>query len=395
MTEPIPIGNKSPSGSEGRPGGRTIDEIPTGLLPRRLGAVARSQIPDDQMWQTVAECAGVRVAFRTTATVIELRVHATRLETDDSCEIPASVYDLTIDGELAAQRESVATGRFVGALGSVLAHIVPGPASTVRFDALPTGDKEIEIWLPITDMVELCELRADGPITAPAATRGPRWLHHGSSISHGHKATSPTGGWPVVAAQLAGAELTNLSFSGSAMLDQLTARAMRDQPADLVSLKVGINIVNGDVMRLRAFRTAVHGFLDTIRDGHPSIPLIVVSPIYCAPVEECAGPTMQAPHVAYDWCVAAGTRADVTNGKLSLQVIRAELAAIIALRQASDPQLRYLSGLDLYSAADAVTMPLPDNLHPGPDVHRLMGERFARLALADLTGPLPTESRAG
>ena len=74
-------------------------------------------------------------------------------------------------------------------------------------------------------------------------------------------------------------ELINLGFGGSALLDPFTARALRDTPADLISVKIGINVVNADLMRLRAFAPAVHGFLDTIREGHPTTPLLVVSPI--------------------------------------------------------------------------------------------------------------------
>ena len=33
---------------------------------------------------------------------------------------------------------------------------------------------------------------------------------------------------------------------------------------DLISLKLGINLVNTDLMRLRAFGPAVHGFLDKV-----------------------------------------------------------------------------------------------------------------------------------
>jgi hypothetical protein len=58
-------------------------------------------------------------------------------------------------------------------------------------------------------------------------------------------------------------------------------RTIRNADADVISLKVGINLVNTDVMRLRAFGPAVHEFVDTIRDGHPSTPLLVVSPIFC------------------------------------------------------------------------------------------------------------------
>jgi hypothetical protein len=46
---------------------------------------------------------------------------------------------------------------------------------------------------------------------------------------------------------------------------------MRDTPADVISLKIGINLVNTDLLRLRAFTPAMHGFLDTIREGHPTV----------------------------------------------------------------------------------------------------------------------------
>ena len=90
----------------------------------------------------------------------------------------------------------------------------------------------------------------------------------------------------------AGVDLVNLGFGGSALLDPFTARTMRDTPADLISVKLGINLVNTDLMRLRAFAPAVHGFLDTIREGHPTTPLLVVSPLLCPLHEETPGPLM-------------------------------------------------------------------------------------------------------
>ena len=86
-------------------------------------------------------------------------------------------------------------------------------------------------------------------------------------------------------------ELINLGLGGSALLDPFTARALRDTPADLISVKIGINLVNTDLMRLRAFTPAVHGFLDTIREGHPTTPLLVVSPILCPIHEDTPGPS--------------------------------------------------------------------------------------------------------
>ena len=90
---------------------------------------------------------------------------------------------------------------------------------------------------------------------------------------------------------LGGVDLVNLGFGGSALLDPFVARVIRDTGADLISLKIGINLVNTDLMRRRAFVPAVHGFLDTIRDGHPDTPLLVVSPIACPIHEDTPGPS--------------------------------------------------------------------------------------------------------
>ena len=86
---------------------------------------------------------------------------------------------------------------------------------------------------------------------------------------------------------------------------------------------------------------------------------------------------MQDPARPYEWSIAGGTEAEVAMGKLSLSAIRTALAEIVQRRRATDPNLHYLDGLRLYGADDAERMPLPDNLHPGPDVQRLIGERFA------------------
>ncbi|MGQ4424554.1 lipase, partial [Streptomyces violaceoruber] len=45
--------------------------------------------------------------------------------------------------------------------------------------------------------------------------------------------------------------------------------------------------------------------------------------------------------------------------------------------------LYYLDGRELYGQADAADLPLPDDIHPDAATHRLIGERFAKLAFAD------------
>jgi hypothetical protein len=268
----------------------------------------------------------------------------------------------------------------------------PGPAGTVRFAGLPGREKDVEIWLPHNEMTQLVALRTDAPVEAAPDSDRRVWLHHGSSISHGSDAASPTTTWPALAASLAGADLINLGLGGNAMLDASTARAMRDTPADVISVKIGINLVNADAMRLRAFTPAVHGFLDTIREGHPTVPLLVVSPILCPMHEDVPGPT--APDFG-DGPIrfrATGDPAERAAGKLTLRVIRDELSRIVTQRAADDPGLHYLDGLSLYGEADSAELPMPDRLHPDAAAHRRIGERFADLAFGT-GGPFAVAAR--
>lgn len=360
-----------------------LEHTANGVLPHRLPASARAQCPDSALARAESQPSGVRLVFRTRATAIELETLPTRLVYAGAPPRPHGVYDLVIDGRLAGQA-SVSAGNTLtvdATTGAIDDR--PGPPGVVRFHDLPGQAKDVEIWLPHNETTELVALRSDAPIEPPPTGNRRIWLHHGSSISHGSNAASPTTTWPALSAAAAGVELVNLGLSGNALLDPFTARALRDIPADLVSVKIGINVVNADLMRLRAFTPAVHGFLDTIREGHPTAPLLVVSPLYCPIHEDTPGPgafdldALSAGEVRFR---ATGDPAERAAGKLTLRVIRDELARIVHRRRAEDPDLHYLDGLDLYGEADFAELPLPDQLHPDAAAHRRVGERFAKLA---------------
>lgn len=367
-------------------GALDLERTEHGLLPHRLPARARAQNTNAQLAMAEAQPSGVRLAFRTAATAVELDTLRTKRNYAGFPPRPDGLYDLLVDGRPAGQASGTGGNVLTIDMATWDGEVTPGPVGTVRFTGLPAREKDVEIWLPHNETTELVALRTDAPVE-PVPDRGRRvWLHHGSSISHGSDAASPTAIWPAIAASLGGVELVNLGFGGSAMLDPFTARAMRDTPADLISVKMGINIVNGDVMRLRAFGPAVHGFLDTIRDGHPDAPLLVVSSIHCALHETTPGPT--APDVGALGegrlrFAAMGDPAEVPAGKLTLGVIREELSRIVRQRAADDPNIHYLDGLDLYGASDAARLPLPDEVHPDAATHRHIGERFHALAFTE------------
>lgn len=350
-----------------------------GLLPHRLPAWARAQCPDAQLALAEAQPSGVRLALRTAATVVELVTLPTKRRYGDLPPRADGIYDLLVDGRLV-QQASAPGGKVMDIdMLSGSAKMRPGETQRLRFAGLPPGDKTVEIWLPHDETTELVALDADAPLVPAASSGKRRWLHHGSSISQGSNATSPTGIWPVVAAQLAGVDLLNLGLGGNALLDPFTARTIRDLPADMISLKLGINIVNTDLMRLRAFGPAVHGFLDTIREGHPTTPLLVISPTWCPIHETTPGPTMfDGKELKKGKLLfrAMGNEAERRQGKLTLGVIREQLQKIVQQRAQADANIHYLDGSELYGAEDNARLPLPDELHPDGEAHRLIGERF-------------------
>ncbi|MCF3177144.1 lipase [Streptomyces sioyaensis] len=373
-------------------GALELERTERGLLPHRLPARARAQCADGQLAMAEVQPSGVRLVFRTRATAVELDTLRTKVAYQGAPPRPDGLYDLLVDGRLAGQASVTGGNVLMVDLTTGSAETRPGPVGTVRFTGLPDRVKDVEIWLPYNEATELVALRTDAPVEAVPLGGRKVWLHHGSSVSHGSNAASPTTTWPALAASLGGVELINLGLGGSALLDPFTARAMRDTPADLISVKIGINLVNADLMRLRAFTPAVHGFLDTIREGHPGTPLLVVSPLHCPMHEDTPGPCMPDFSRLSEGTLqftAMGDPAERAAGKLTLGVIRTELARLVEQRAADDPHLHYLDGRALYGEADFAELPLPDQLHPDAATHRRLGARFAELAFGT-GGPFAT-----
>jgi len=200
----------------------------------------------------------------------------------------------------------------------------------------------------------------------------PRWVHYGSSISHCLEAEEPTGVWPVVASQQLGLDLYSLGLAGSANIELFAAHAIRELNPQLVTLKLGINTVNGRHLTVRSFIPAVHSFLDAIREQHQSIPIVVISPIICPGHEDLPGPT----RIGDDGRAIGSELCDLDwVGDLTLVKVRQLLSEIVIRR--NDARLFYLDGLQLFGPNDLDL--LPDGLHPNAEGYRLIGERFSAL----------------
>lgn len=356
-------------------GAASVETTDVGVKAHRIALELADQYPlDTGLVQLMPS--GVRLTFRTDATEVGLHCAPVRFQLAGRDPFVCSM-DVHVDGE--------PVGNVTVEFGSLLTvnyatkdvNVEPGVPGVAMFANLPAGEKTVELWLPHTANVDLFALELpEGSSLQPAeADMRKRWVHHGSSISHCMEADGPSTSWPAFAAHQSGYHITNLGLAGQCHIDQFSARTIAGLEADRISLKLGINVVNADSMRERAFLPAVHGFLDTVRESHPETPILVISPIYCEAVEEMAGPTVPAESGKI---AAHGTADSMERGALTLVKIRAILADVVAKRVArGDTNLAYLDGLELFGQSDAGDM--PDGLHPNAAGYLRMGERFAAL----------------
>ena len=175
---------------------------------------------------------------------------------------------------------------------------------------------------------------------------------HGSSVEHCRGAESPTQSWPAIVARARGLNLTSMGFGGACTLDPLVARIIRALPADLISFATGTNALIGPAYNERTFRFLLTAFVKIIREGHPYVPIAVVSPLYCI-----------------DRDTGTDTAGEFWRG---MRPVAAEMVEL--LRSEGDRHLHYFDGRELLAEADQHL--LADNVHPGAEGYKLIGRNF-------------------
>lgn len=318
-------------------GAISLERAPGWIHPWRLPH-EESPLYHEALVQAASTPAGVRIRFATRARQVGLTV------TPDPAE--ERKFDLVFNNELIETLP------------------LPVDQTEVRFAPLPASVPEaenvLEIFLPQRKLVRVCHLLLEeGCDARPAPDRRKRWTTYGSSITHCGSALSPARTWPAAAARKHDLNLTCLGFGGQCHLDPLMAMVIRDRPADLITLKLGINVQCG-TLNERTFGPGAMAFVKIIREKHPATPIVVISPIYC-PYRE----------------------SDPGSCGLTLCQMRDALAeAVSRLRACGDGHISYLSGLDMFD--ESLAAHLPDDLHPDGEGYLMMAENLSKKLLTPM-----------
>ncbi len=287
--------------------------------------------------QDRASCsAGVRLQLQTNSNKLILHVINHNEEGSTHC-------DCTVDNELVQSAE-LAAGKQV-----------------LEFNSLPGSDSAVDIWLPHNAPVTVCKIEIDdGSSCVAREDKRLRWLHYGSSISQCGSAHSPARTWPATAARKCDLNLRCLGYGGNCHLETMLARMIRDQEADFMTFKIGINVQGASSLNQRTWQEAVIGLIETVREKHPTTPIGVITSIISPPRED-----------------------GQNQVEMSLEDYRIGVREAVArIKKYSDAPLELFEGLDVFGS-DLLEY-LPDDLHPNGDGYEILGNNIAEKILTPL-----------
>lgn len=316
-------------------GAISLEEVDGGIKPWRIPYREFALFPPNGINGTAQLSAGVRLRFASDTTSVRLEI---------------APVDVLVEADLVIGDELIAT-----------CSLNPGDTAFV-FEQLPGRNKTIDLYLPQKAPTIVKSLSIDDGAAwhIPEEDIRPRWIAYGSSITQCNAAFSPAQTWPALVARRCGLDLTCLGYSGNCHIEPMVARMIRDQPADIISLCLGINVYGGASLNPRTFRAAVIGFVQILREKHPDTPIVLMSPIWSPAREQVKN--------------AAG---------FTLVEMREEIKeALDSMIPLGDNHLHYVNGLSIFD--ETLAEQLPDDLHPNGPGYVTMGNNYTELVMKPL-----------
>jgi lysophospholipase L1-like esterase len=215
------------------------------------------------------------------------------------------------------------------------------------------ADGRVIVYLPEGMRPEVLDITASGGSIEPAPPQ-PRWLAYGDSVAEGWSADAPSGAWPAVCGRRLGLDVVNLGYAGSARGEIASAEQIARVPADVLTVSHGTNCWTRTPHSAAMMREGTVAFLQILRQGHPSVPIVVISPVVRPDAETTAN------------------RLGATLGDLRAAIEEAATAR---------GDVIVVPGADLLDP----TLLAADGVHPSDEGHRVLAEAVGRALSAAMT----------
>jgi len=225
---------------------------------------------------------------------------------------------------------------------------------TVRLEMGDAREHRAIVYLPEGMKPTVLDVAPIGGSIEPAGARK-RWICYGDSIAEGWCASGPAMAWPVIAAREYALDVVNMGYAGAARGEIVSAEEIAELEADVISITHGTNCWTRIPHSVEQFRANLRAFLDVVRQGHPSTPIVAASPI-----------------------VRPDAESQPNRFGATLADLRAAFEDVVAERA----DVNLVEGLPLVTEEQ-----LGDGIHPNDDGHwamaRALGPHLAELAGAD------------
>ena len=207
------------------------------------------------------------------------------------------------------------------------------------------------VYLPEGMRPVVTAIRAIGGEIAPAPPQR-RWLCYGDSIAEGWCAAGPAGAWPARVGRECELDVINLGYAGGARGEVASAEEIARLRADVISISHGTNCWTRTPHDAALFRAGLASFLAIVRQQHPALPIVAVSPVLRADAEAT--------------CNRLGT---------TLADLRAAFEEVVRERiRGGDARLSLVPGLPLLPAER-----FADGVHPDDEGHALLAAALGPL----------------
>ncbi len=221
----------------------------------------------DRLGEKCFSSAGIRLAARTDATALTLNAQFASAASRSFMAV-----ELFVNGKAHGVVKNYPDG---ATFEQIRSNCTMGPVNTTF--SLPSGEKEIELYLPWTAMTTIIGLELTDATFAEPIPREKILMMYGDSITQGYDAYLPSHSYSNQLADALGMQVINKAIGGEVFYPEL-ARCVPTSAPDLITVAYGTN--DFDNRPCDDLEKACRAFYENLRKTYPDAPILALTPVW-------------------------------------------------------------------------------------------------------------------